>query len=205
MNWVDLLLPRVRFTSTKCSDVCSARKNLLRFPFGAPTGGEVTGEPSDHFTDLFDHFTYLSDHSTGLGKISIHFACLGKYLQSLRRPRRISPTTSLFSANSSFTSPASANISDHFAGLGESLRPLHYSRQTLRPLRPPRQISPITSPASANLSDHFTGLNKLSDHFAGLGKSPITSLASANWPRHILHPLRRPRQTLPTTSPASAN
>ena len=84
-----------------CSDMCSVRKNSPLFPNGASADGEVTGESSDHFTYLSDHFTYFSDHSTGLGKT----------LHSLRRPRQISLTTSL----------VSANCSDHFTGLGKYL------------------------------------------------------------------------------------
>ncbi|XP_066392038.1 uncharacterized protein [Miscanthus floridulus] len=62
-----------------------ARENLLLFPGGAPAGGEVTGELSNHFGDLSDHFGGLSDHVgglsdhfTGLNKLSVHSTGLGE-------------------------------------------------------------------------------------------------------------------------------
>ena len=79
------------------------RENSLLFPNGAPTDGEVTDEPSNHFTDLSDHFSYLSDHSTGLGEL----------LRLIRQPRQLSDHFSglgkLASAYSLITSLASAN------------------------------------------------------------------------------------------------
>ena len=42
---VHLLLPRVRFTCTKCMDVWLARENPHLLPRRAPAGGELTGEP----------------------------------------------------------------------------------------------------------------------------------------------------------------
>ena len=42
---VHLLLPRVRFTCTKCTDVWPARGKFPSLPRHAPTGGELAGEP----------------------------------------------------------------------------------------------------------------------------------------------------------------
>ena len=44
-NLVHLLLPSVRFTCTKCSDVWPARGKSLSPSWRAPTSGELTGEP----------------------------------------------------------------------------------------------------------------------------------------------------------------